>query len=156
MGLNSTDLTVVSSQSNTYFEGNYCSILPLLREVFSDKQVDLSGHPIYSTHIYLKGVAFSPHGLLCCTLVKHSFCCSFLIHFQTFAAWRVDYLKLDGCYSDPDKMDTGYPMVTKALNNTGRPIVFSCSWPAYQSSTRTVRDATSCCGVESINFQCKL
>lgn len=36
-------------------------------------------------------------------------------------------------------MDTGYPMVTKALNKTGRPIVFSCSWPAYQSSTRTVR-----------------
>lgn len=56
---------------------------------------------------------------------------------DTFAAWGVDYLKLDGCYSDPDKMDTGYPMVTKALNNTGRPIVFSCSWPAYQSSTRT-------------------
>lgn len=56
---------------------------------------------------------------------------------DTFAAWGVDYLKLDGCYSDPDKMDTGYPMVTKALNKTGRPIVFSCSWPAYQSSTRT-------------------
>ena len=36
-------------------------------------------------------------------------------------------------------MDTGYPMVTKALNKTGRPIVFSCSWPAYQSSTRTVK-----------------
>ena len=36
-------------------------------------------------------------------------------------------------------MDTGYPMVTKALNNTGRPIVFSCSWPAYQSAKKTVR-----------------
>ncbi|XP_078378504.1 alpha-N-acetylgalactosaminidase-like [Oculina patagonica] len=56
---------------------------------------------------------------------------------DTFAAWGVDYLKLDGCYSDPDKMDTGYPVVTKALNKTGRPIVFSCSWPAYQSSKRT-------------------
>lgn len=56
---------------------------------------------------------------------------------DTFAGWGVDYLKLDGCYSDPDKMDTGYPMVTKALNNTGRPIVFSCSWPAYQSAKKT-------------------
>lgn len=62
-----------------------------------------------------------------------------VIPFQTFAGWGVDYLKLDGCYSDPDKMDTGYPMVTKALNNTGRPIVFSCSWPAYQSAKKTVR-----------------
>lgn len=25
-----------------------------------------------------------------------------------------------------------YPMLTTALNKTGRPIVFSCSWPAYQ------------------------
>lgn len=52
----------------------------------------------------------------------------------------MDYLKLDGCYADPKKMDTGYPMVTKALNNTDRPIVFSCSWPAYQVAAKiTVR-----------------
>jgi len=44
----------------------------------------------------------------------------------------VDYLKLDGCYANPKSFDTGYPSVTKALNNTGRLIVFSCSWPAYQ------------------------
>ncbi|KAJ7384508.1 hypothetical protein OS493_021137 [Desmophyllum pertusum] len=56
---------------------------------------------------------------------------------DTFAAWGVDYLKLDGCNSDPATMDTGYPMVTKALNKTGRPIVFSCSWPAYQTHHRT-------------------
>ncbi len=28
-------------------------------------------------------------------------------------------------------MATGYPQMTKALNATKRPIVFSCSWPAY-------------------------
>lgn len=28
-------------------------------------------------------------------------------------------------------MATGYPQMTKALNATNRPIVFSCSWPAY-------------------------
>ena len=28
-------------------------------------------------------------------------------------------------------MATGYPEMTKALNATNRPIVFSCSWPAY-------------------------
>ncbi|XP_074629049.1 alpha-N-acetylgalactosaminidase-like [Acropora palmata] len=51
---------------------------------------------------------------------------------QTFADWGVDYLKLDGCYSSPREMDEGYPKFTRALNKTGRPIVFSCSWPAYQ------------------------
>ena len=57
-----------------------------------------------------------------------------------FAGWGVDYLKLDGCYADPKTMDKGYPMVTKALNNTGRPMVFSCSWPAYQVAAKiTVR-----------------
>lgn len=25
-----------------------------------------------------------------------------------------------------------YPLLTTSLNKTGRPIVFSCSWPAYQ------------------------
>ncbi|RMX37256.1 hypothetical protein pdam_00011398 [Pocillopora damicornis] len=51
---------------------------------------------------------------------------------QTFADWGVDYLKLDGCYANPKEMDKGYPKFAKALNKTGRPIVFSCSWPAYQ------------------------
>lgn len=27
---------------------------------------------------------------------------------------------------------TGYPLMSKALNATGRPIGYSCSWPAYQ------------------------
>lgn len=51
--------------------------------------------------------------------------------FQTFANWTVDYLKFDGCYSNTKTMATGYPKMTKALNDTKRPIVFSCSWPAY-------------------------
>ena len=51
---------------------------------------------------------------------------------QTLAEWGVDYLKLDGCYAKPTVMDKGYPNFTKALNKTKRPIVFSCSWPAYQ------------------------
>ena len=55
-----------------------------------------------------------------------------LIFLQTFAEWGVDYLKLDGCYANPRKMDKGYPKFSRALNKTGRPIMFSCSWPAYQ------------------------
>ncbi|XP_054708264.1 alpha-N-acetylgalactosaminidase-like [Uloborus diversus] len=51
---------------------------------------------------------------------------------ETFAEWGIDMLKVDGCYADPKEMDTLYPQITTALNKTGRPIVFSCSWPAYQ------------------------
>ena len=33
---------------------------------------------------------------------------------------------------DPSTMDQGYPDFGKFLNATGRPIVYSCSWPDYQ------------------------
>ncbi|KAJ8290916.1 hypothetical protein GJAV_G00019160 [Gymnothorax javanicus] len=51
---------------------------------------------------------------------------------QTFADWGVDMLKLDGCYSNSTMQAEGYPLMSKALNATGRPIAYSCSWPAYQ------------------------
>ncbi|XP_034018341.1 alpha-N-acetylgalactosaminidase [Thalassophryne amazonica] len=51
---------------------------------------------------------------------------------QTFAEWEVDMLKLDSCYSNPVEQAEGYPRMSKALNATGRPIAYSCSWPAYQ------------------------
>ncbi|CAI4222831.1 unnamed protein product [Auanema sp. JU1783] len=50
---------------------------------------------------------------------------------QTFADWDVDYLKLDGCNIELDLMPIGYPQMERELNATGRPIVYSCSWPAY-------------------------
>ncbi|XP_078109722.1 alpha-N-acetylgalactosaminidase-like [Sander vitreus] len=50
---------------------------------------------------------------------------------QTFASWGVDYLKFDGCNSNPVQQMLGYPLMSKALNATGRPIAYSCSWPVY-------------------------
>jgi hypothetical protein len=55
-----------------------------------------------------------------------------LLLFIYFLYLKVDYLKLDGCYADIKQMDTGYPLMGKYLNATNRPIVYSCSWPAYQ------------------------
>ncbi|XP_071512171.1 alpha-N-acetylgalactosaminidase-like isoform X4 [Panulirus ornatus] len=52
---------------------------------------------------------------------------------QTFAEWGVDYVKLDGCYSHPVDMDQGYPLFGFYLNQTLRPMVYSCSWPVYQT-----------------------
>ena len=51
---------------------------------------------------------------------------------QTFADWGVDYLKFDGCNSNPKDMDDGYTAMGFFLNKTGRPIVYSCEWPFYQ------------------------
>lgn len=51
---------------------------------------------------------------------------------NTFAEWDVDYVKLDGCYADPHQMDEGYPEFGGYLNKTGRPMIYSCSWPDYQ------------------------
>lgn len=50
---------------------------------------------------------------------------------NTFAKWGVDSLKFDGCYSNDSSRAEGYPLMSKALNETGRPIMFGCSWPAY-------------------------
>ena len=49
-----------------------------------------------------------------------------------FTDWGVDYLKVDGCFSDPKDSDTGYPKFTAALNATGRPVLLCCEWPSYQ------------------------
>ncbi|KAH3839736.1 alpha-N-acetylgalactosaminidase-like isoform X2 [Dreissena polymorpha] len=50
---------------------------------------------------------------------------------ETFASWGIDMVKLDGCYADISDMDFGYPAMSFFLNQTGRPMLYSCSWPAY-------------------------
>ncbi|XP_077164167.1 alpha-galactosidase A [Paroedura picta] len=54
---------------------------------------------------------------------------------ETFASWGVDLLKFDGCHSDTvDLLVGGYKTMSRALNKTGRSIVYSCEWPLYQKS----------------------
>jgi hypothetical protein len=50
---------------------------------------------------------------------------------KTFASWGVDYLKMDGCYYPVCAMEDIYTEWSNLLATSGRPIVFSCSWPAY-------------------------
>lgn len=52
---------------------------------------------------------------------------------ETFAKWEVDMLKMDGCNSELLNQRDGYPAMSYFLNRTGRPIMYSCSWPAYDS-----------------------
>lgn len=48
----------------------------------------------------------------------------------TFANWGVDFLKYDNCFAPPnDWIVDRYVAMRDALNQTGRPIVFSmCNW----------------------------
>ncbi|XP_053399399.1 alpha-galactosidase A-like isoform X2 [Mercenaria mercenaria] len=48
---------------------------------------------------------------------------------QTFAEWGIDLLKFDTCHSDAHDNKYGYPAMSMYLNQTGRPILFSCEWP---------------------------
>ncbi|XP_051121618.1 alpha-galactosidase 1-like [Andrographis paniculata] len=48
---------------------------------------------------------------------------------QTFASWGIDYLKYDNCHNDHTSPTLRYPVMTRALMKTGRPIFFSlCEW----------------------------
>ncbi|XP_044265699.1 alpha-N-acetylgalactosaminidase-like [Tribolium madens] len=66
---------------------------------------------------------------------------------QTFADWGVDYLKLDGCYADLDGMEDGYAEMEAYLNQTRRPIVFSCSFPAYKGLNANYSAAVEHCNL---------
>ncbi len=44
---------------------------------------------------------------------------------NTYAAWKVDYLKYDNCNDDGTKPEVRYPPMRDALNASGRAIFFS-------------------------------
>jgi len=52
---------------------------------------------------------------------------------QQYAAWNVDYLKYDWCNTEGQDAREAYAKMSRALQNTGRPIVFSiCEWGSTQ------------------------
>lgn len=48
-----------------------------------------------------------------------------------FAKWRVDFVKLDGCFTPLVLNNKGYPEFGQYLNQSGQAIMYSCSWPYY-------------------------
>ncbi len=44
---------------------------------------------------------------------------------NTYAAWKVDYLKYDECYTDGSSPEVRYPIMRDALNASGRPIFYA-------------------------------
>ncbi|XP_055918946.1 alpha-N-acetylgalactosaminidase [Eupeodes corollae] len=104
------------------------------QKLVEDRERFPSGLKALADYIHGKGLKFGlyqDYGTLTCAgypgVIDHM-----ELDSQTFADWDVDYVKLDGCYADIDDMDKGYPAFGNFLNKTGRPMVYSCSWPVYQ------------------------
>ncbi|CAD6187009.1 unnamed protein product [Caenorhabditis auriculariae] len=99
----------------------------------ADRERFPSGMQALAQYTHTRGLKFGiyeDYGTLTCGGYPGSY--GYLkIDAQTFANWEVDYLKLDGCNINLDLMPIGYPQMERELNATGRPIVYSCSWPAY-------------------------
>ncbi|KAK7086451.1 hypothetical protein SK128_004218 [Halocaridina rubra] len=93
-----------------------------------------SGLKALSDYLHAKGLLFGmyeDYGTFTCAGYP-GILGSLELDAQTFAEWGVDYVKLDGCNADPADMDQGYPEFGQYLNATGRPMIYSCSWPYYQ------------------------
>jgi hypothetical protein len=95
-----------------------------------------SGIPALAHYVHSKGLKFGIYedcGSLTCAGYPGS-----IDHLEldanTFAEWEIDYLKFDGCYANVSLLDEGYPKMSYYLNQTGRPIVYSCEWPLYEVS----------------------
>jgi len=58
---------------------------------------------------------------------------------QTFADWKVDYVKMDGCNIKHTDFQAGYQAFGDALVKSGREIIYSCSWPAYLGDNETAK-----------------
>ncbi len=81
----------------------------------------------------------------------------------TFAAWGVDYVKEDWCKSEGLDAKNAYTKMSRALQATGRPMVFSiCEWgdnqpwlwaPSVANLWRTTGDNKNCwdCGRETMD-----
>jgi len=54
---------------------------------------------------------------------------------KTFTEWEVDYIKMDGCHSTSEEQRIGYEKFGKYLDQFGRKITYSCSYPAYLGGT---------------------
>lgn len=52
---------------------------------------------------------------------------------ELFADWQIDSFKFDGCNMRVENASVLCPPMGVALNQTNRPMLFSCSWPAYEN-----------------------
>ena len=57
----------------------------------------------------------------------------FSLDAEQFASWDIDSFKFDGCNLNVSLASELCAPMGLALNQTNRPMLFSCSWPAYEN-----------------------
>jgi alpha-galactosidase len=106
--------------------------------VYADPETFPSGMASLADYVHSKGLKFgiyTDRGVMTCAKRPGSYNHE-EIDAQTYAKWKVDYLKEDSCYStwffDEEKAFAEYGKMRDALNATGRPIYFSlCGWRSW-------------------------
>jgi len=82
-------------------------------------------------HVHSKGLLFglySDAGKMTCQSRPGSLGFE-TVDANTYAKWKVDYLKYDNCFNDGTSSKLRYPVMRDALNKSGRAIYFSmCQW----------------------------
>ncbi|RWS17554.1 hypothetical protein B4U79_13701, partial [Dinothrombium tinctorium] len=113
---------------------------PLTHRLVADRKRFPSGIKKLADYVHSKGLKlgiYTDMGTKTCAgypglLIENSTRNYFALDSETYAEWEIDSLKVDGCNANSDEFDSLYPRLGVALNLTGRSILYSCSWPAYQ------------------------
>jgi alpha-N-acetylgalactosaminidase len=87
------------------------------------------GYPASADHEMLDAQTFADWGVECVNLPAYLSSRCLLLRLS-FLPWCRSYMKVDGC-GPPTYYDHGYKAMGAALEASGRPIEYSCSWPAY-------------------------
>lgn len=120
--------------------------------VAADSQRFPSGLKALGDYIHSKGLKFgiySSAGFKTCQALPASLGLEEL-DAAKYAEWGVDYLKYDNCYTDHGVPQQRYPAMARALQNSGRDILYSlCEWgrenpavwaPEFANSWRVTLD----------------
>jgi len=124
--------------------------------IVADPERFPSGIKALADYVHSKGLKFglySDAGLLTCQRRPGSRGYEFQ-DARTYAAWGVDYLKYDWCAHGTQNAEASYRLMRRALDQAGRPIVFSiCEWGSNKPWLwargighlwRTTGDITAC------------
>ncbi|KAI5644696.1 alpha galactosidase A domain-containing protein [Phthorimaea operculella] len=146
------DEKLIMSVADTFFSEGYQEAgyeYIIIDDCWSEKARDWQGRLVpdrlrfprgmkfLADYIHSKGLKFGMYTNIAKTTCMHY--PGSRGHFETdarmFAEWDIDYLKVDGCFVEEDYLDGAYTSLGHWLNVTGRPMVYSCSWPYYKKFT---------------------
>ena len=133
--------------------------------ILADSEKFPSGMKTLADHIHSKGLKFgvySDAGTMTCGKLPGSRGYEYQDARQ-YAAWGVDFLKYDWCHTGNQSAPDSYALMSDALQQAGRPVVFSiCEWGVSKPWTwagdishmwRTTFDIRPCwdCGRKGIS-----